>query len=492
MYIVLFQILSILTGIFCGIITGLCIGIHPNLFLPTISFLIYEYAIDTNLIIYFLIGWVISHYFINYIPTAYFGVPDSETAISVNALQKYVKNENTHQGIFLSGLGGLLSVLLSSTIILCLFSIASIFEFINSNNRDIYLIISNAYDGLKNHMAYILTIMLILAISTEKNKLWTFIISLCAGFLGVYTLSFNPSFDITLTLVFTGMFGVPILIHNILFGNYNRNNNNNNNNNNTNNNTNKKNKNKRNSANNGNNIQNNKNLSFEKKAILNYIYYSLLGTIGGFFRIAIPAFGGSQINYFLALFLQKIQNMRNLIIGRNNKLTSVSLMGEDILNKANQQSKSLENFLVSQGAIVVSNEMLSIWALMIIGVGRSGSAQLIKNLNVDLELFKFLGAMLISTVLSFIILLKISKTISKIFLKTKDKVNYKKMYGYLLVGILIIIMILTFLSQNMIYNLLIFIISTVLGLLCLYKRVNTSILMSYLIYPTILFYIINF
>ncbi|MCS3921593.1 putative membrane protein [Methanococcus voltae PS] len=473
MYIILFQILGILAGIFCGIITGLCIGIHPNLFLPTIAFLIYEYAIDTNLIIYFLIGWVIAHYFINYVPTAYFGIPDSETAVSVNTLQKYVKHGNAHKGIFLSGLGGLLSVLLSSIIILCLFSLVSLFEFISNNNIDIYLIISNVYDGLKNYMGYILTIMLILAISTEKNKLWTTIISICSGLLGVYTLSFNPSFDITLTLVFTGMFGLPILIHNILFGNYGR-------------------KSKHNTINKNSKLQNGSNLKFEKRVILNYIYYSLLGTIGGFFRIAIPAFGGSQINYFLAVFLQKVHNIHNLIASGDNKLAPTSLSNDDLLTKENQQSKSLENFLVSQGAIVVSNEMLSIWALMIIGVGRSGSAQLIKNLNIDLELFKFLGAMLISTALSFIILLKISKAISKILLKTNGKMNSKKIYRYLLVGILIIIILLTFLSQNMIYNLLIFIISTVLGLLCLYKRVNTSILMSYLIYPTILFYILNF
>ncbi|MCS3900561.1 tripartite tricarboxylate transporter permease [Methanococcus voltae] len=487
MHNLIFALLSIFAGVICGICTGLCIGIHPNLFLPTVAFLTYEYTLNDNLLIYFLISWVISHYFINYIPTAYFGVPDSETAVSVNILQKYVKQGNAHNGIFASGLGGLLSVLLSTIIILSLFGVSVVINVISNNTIDVYSVISVIYGGLKNYMAYILSILLILAILSEKNRLWTIILSIISGLFGIYTLSINPSFDITLTLVFTGMFGIPILIHNVLFGNFQN----------------------KDISKNLNDIYTPK-MTFEKESLFNYFYYSLMGTIGGFFRIIIPAFGGSQINYFLGVFVRKIQNiqffqyLQNLLKINNNSTNNNNNNTNNNNNNNNNNLKSLknlENFLISQGAIVISNEMLSIWALMVIGVGRSGSAQLISNLNVDLELFKLLGVSLISAVLSFVLLLKISKIFSNLLLKTQknesekqngNKISYKKISKYLLFGIVSIITILTFLSQNMLYNIIIFAISIILGLLCLYKNVNTSILMSYLIYPTILFYLLNF
>lgn len=63
------NLLYLILGIICGTITGLFPGIHPNN-IVALSFLILPYFGLDNYIP-FLIGLVITHYFINFIPSAF-------------------------------------------------------------------------------------------------------------------------------------------------------------------------------------------------------------------------------------------------------------------------------------------------------------------------------------------------------------------------------------------------------------------------------------
>ncbi len=389
----------LLIGCVCGTFTGLLPGIHPNTIIP-ISIILYKYINPQNYVC-FLIGMVITHYFINYIPSAFIGVPDDETAVSVLPLHNLTLNGHGYEGVVLCGFGGFMGIIMSIMLLLLIYSL----------NIDLHA----TYNSFKPFIPYALITLLFATVLLSKNKLWSVIIIVLSGLLGIEVLYIHPPVSYILTSIFTGMFGIPLLLENLKTDKI-----------------------------------------CHQMLTFPEINFSILksvlaGTFGGFLRIFLPAIGGAQLNFFLSKLINE---------------------------------NSMKNFLVSQGAIILSNEVFSILALMLIGHGRSGTALAIKYLSIKLNIEVIFYFLIVAGV-GFGILC----TVSKYFLKYISYIDYGKISFYLILFCSSIIVLLGYFSNHILYYIAIYIISACLGILCVKSKVNMSYMMSVLIFPTVLFFI---
>ncbi|MBA2852258.1 putative membrane protein [Methanococcus maripaludis] len=386
-------------GTFTGTITGLIPGIHPNTLIP-ISIILYPYFGSSNYFS-FLIGLLISHYFLNYIPSAFIGVPDDESAVAAVPMHNLTILGRGYEAVVLAGFGAFFGI------------ICSIFLFliISTVNIDFYTFYSN----FKPVIPYILILFVIISIIFSKNRVWTFLIILFSGLLGTIVFYKNPSFDYSLTVIFTGMFGIPLLFENL-----------------------------------NNNELKSQFISFPELKF-SYLKSAVFGTFGGFLRIFIPATGGAQINYFLSKLIKE---------------------------------ENIENFIISQGSITLSNELFSILALMMIGTGRSGISEAIRTLKIEYNQSELFSSVLIATGISFLSL----TVISKYFLQNINRFDYGLVSKVLIVFCTILVLILSFKAYLM-YHIVIYLISISIGVLCVKNRVNLSNMMSVLIFPTILYFL---
>ncbi|ACV24326.1 tripartite tricarboxylate transporter permease [Methanocaldococcus fervens] len=389
----------LILGIICGTITGLFPGIHPNN-IVALSFLILPYF-GVNNYVPFLIGLVIAHYFINFIPSAFLGVPDDETAVSVLPMHKLTLSGNGYEAVVLAGFGSYLGVVFSIIISLFLISI-------------LHFDVKAFYCHIKIFIPFILIAFVLYQIFTSKS-IWEVLVIFLSGIFGIAVLYCSEAFNITLTAMFTGMFGIPLLINNL------------------------------------------KTYKIKNQIItfpnfeLKFLESSFFASVAGFFRIFLPGISGAQLNYILSKILSE---------------------------------RDLKNFIVSQGAIILSNEIFSLLAVIFIGTGRSGVAKAIQYLNVNIDLTYTIFYILLASTVSLIVLLKLSKYIL-IFIR---KVNFKILSMFFIVFCTVIIIIGSY-NNYLTYHLVVYLTSICIGLLALKSKSNLSNMMNVLIFPTILYFL---
>nr|WP_181486631.1 tripartite tricarboxylate transporter permease [Methanococcus maripaludis] len=393
------NLLFLIFGTVTGTITGLIPGIHPNTIIP-ISIVLFPYFGSSNYFS-FLIGLLISHYFLNYITSAFIGVPDDESAVAAVPMHNLTILGRGYEAVVLAGFGAFFGIIFSILI----------FMIISTINIDFY----SFYSNLKPFIPYILILFMVISIIFSKSRVWTTLIILFSGILGIIVFYKNPSFDYSLTVIFTGMFGIPLLFENL----------------------------------------NKKELGSQfisfPEIKFSYLKSAIFGTFGGFLRIFIPATGGAQMNYFLSKLIKE---------------------------------ENLENFIISQGSITLSNELFSILAIMMIGTGRSGVSEAIKSLKIEYVTSELFANVTIATGLSFLIL----TVVSKYFLQNINKFDYGQISKVLIVFCTILMIILSF-KTYMVYHIVIYLVSISIGILCVKKRVNLSNMMGVLIFPTILYFL---
>ncbi|XRO77710.1 tripartite tricarboxylate transporter permease [Methanocaldococcus sp. 10A] len=391
----------LILGIICGTITGLFPGIHPNN-IVALSFLIVPYfGIDNY--VPFLIGLVITHYFINFIPSAFLGVPDDETATSALPMHRLTLNGNGFEAIVLAGFGSYLGVIFS--IIITLFLIFILNVDINSS-----------YHSAKQYIPFILITFVLYQILTSKS-IWEILVIFLSGIFGIAVLYCSEAYNITLTAIFTGMFGIPLLINNL------------------------------------------KTYKIKSQIItfpdfdIKFLKSSFFASIVGFFRIFLPGVSGAQLNYILSKVLSE---------------------------------KDLKNFIVSQGSIILSNEVFSILAVIFIGVGRSGVARAIQHLHANIDLNIAVFFILISSTIAFIILINLSKYIL-LFIR---KVNFKYLSLFFIIFCSLVIVIGSY-NTYLSYHIVVYLTSICIGLLALKSESKLSNMMNVLIFPTILYFLVG-
>ena len=184
-------IIAILIGIIAGTITGLTPGIHVNLIsiiVLSLSPALLVYTTPLSLAI-FITAMAITHTFLDFIPSILLGAPDEDTVLSILPGHRLLLKGHAYFGIIFTLYG----------------SVAALFIIILITPL-LILLLPLIYPYLQKIMGFILISLSILIIIREPNKkIWTIIIFLLAGFLGIASL--NVNLKEPLLPLLTGLFG---------------------------------------------------------------------------------------------------------------------------------------------------------------------------------------------------------------------------------------------------------------------------------------------
>ncbi len=203
----LFIILFALTGTLLGVFTGLTPGIHVNN-IALIALYLYATGFNPIYLSVLIVSAMISHTFLDFIPSTFLGAPGEDTALSVLPMHRMLFNGEGYKAVYLSAIGSLMAMLLSLPIIA---GIQLFFENI-------------AYASVKPWIPVILIIIVLYLLYQESKKSlksmaiagYIFII---AGIFGILALSLPQNFNYVpinigsgvIFAVFAGLFGLPTL-----------------------------------------------------------------------------------------------------------------------------------------------------------------------------------------------------------------------------------------------------------------------------------------
>ncbi|AGB04376.1 putative membrane protein [Aciduliprofundum sp. MAR08-339] len=207
---VLLYILFVFLGIAFGILTGLTPGFHVNN-VAIIALSIYAATkIDAFLLANMIVANMITHTFLDFIPSTFLGAPSEDTSLSVLPMHRLLLHGQGYRAVYISTFGSLLATLFAMPLI-PLFKIALI-DLNLSNYLTYYtpvilvaIILGILYMESKKGLKYIALASLI------------FILSGIFGYLALNIPLNNNYMPLRLTPntlfpVFTGLFGIPVLI----------------------------------------------------------------------------------------------------------------------------------------------------------------------------------------------------------------------------------------------------------------------------------------
>ena len=190
-------ILFLILGIFIGTFTGLTPGVHINLIgaiLVSLSASVF-FGINPLYFVVFIVAMSITHVFVDFIPSIFLGCPDTDTVLSSLPGHILLKNGKGYEAVMLTSYGCLASVFI---LILIFFPLAMLIP-------KIYYLINKA-------IPYLLIIVSLFLIASEKNKFGALFAFVLTGILGLITLNiFNDSDKVLLPLL-SGLFGSSMLL----------------------------------------------------------------------------------------------------------------------------------------------------------------------------------------------------------------------------------------------------------------------------------------
>ncbi len=207
---------AIMLGILLGTLTGLVPGLHPNniaiilvsitpVLLPELYFLD-SYASRT-IIASGILATAVTHTFLSFIPAAYIGAPEGDTALNLLPAHRLLLEGRAYEATVLSAIGSFSAVVFS---LLCLvpFYFASRMFVILEHNM-VYLLIGISAllvltEGFTERMEPLMAIMLALMV---------FFIS---GIFGILMLKL-PSSASMLFPAFSGLFGLSTILYSLFY-----------------------------------------------------------------------------------------------------------------------------------------------------------------------------------------------------------------------------------------------------------------------------------
>ena len=197
-------ILAIILGIFFGILTGLTPGLHVN----TVGIIVFSSSeallnYTSNLCICsFFVTIAIVHAMLEFIPSLIFGLSTEDTIASIQPAHRLLFNGEGHKAIRLVGFGGFLSIIILILILPLLF-----------------MILPQIYNLLQDYIAYLLVITMCLMIYyTNKSnikRLYSLLIFLLTGVLGLFVLNSNLSGNTALLCILSAMFSISTLLYSL-------------------------------------------------------------------------------------------------------------------------------------------------------------------------------------------------------------------------------------------------------------------------------------
>lgn len=207
---VLWYILFVLLGIGFGILTGLTPGFHVNNVALIAIYLSLTTSLEPILLVNMIVATMITHTFVDFIPSTFLGAPEEDTSLSVLPMHRLLLKGHGYKAIYISSYASLLAAIFSLPLL-------PLFQ--------ILLITLN----LKEHLDYIIPIILFAIIlgmlymesrKGLKNMLYAFLIFLLSGTFGYVAFNFPLNGNIVpfpgsyslLFPIFTGLFGMPVLL----------------------------------------------------------------------------------------------------------------------------------------------------------------------------------------------------------------------------------------------------------------------------------------
>ncbi len=186
-------------GILLGTLTGLIPGLHVNNISPILVGLVAGTALDPYQAISLIVAMMITHTFLDFIPSTFLGVPSKDTALSVLPAHKFVLDGKGYEVIKLTALGSLVALLFSALMA-----------------GGMTPMIGPAYQYINPQMHWLLLVIVLIMFALEKNwkkRLAASGVFLLSGFLGLLVLNSNlvPG-DGALMPLLGGLFGMSVLV----------------------------------------------------------------------------------------------------------------------------------------------------------------------------------------------------------------------------------------------------------------------------------------
>ncbi len=186
-------LIAITTGILAGIVTGLIPGIHVNLIAILALSLSPFIPLSPIAICTFIISLAITHSFLDSIPSIYLGAPDPDKALITLPGHKLLIKGLGHNAITYTLIGSLGSLILGLILIPLIIPAMILLQPL-----------------LKNYIGYILLIIILYLILSDKKPLYCLIAFLLSGILGIIT--FNLPMKQPLFPLLSGLFGFSLLL----------------------------------------------------------------------------------------------------------------------------------------------------------------------------------------------------------------------------------------------------------------------------------------
>ncbi len=192
-------VFGLIIGVFLGILTGLIPGLHTNTIAIILMGLVLRGWLDfsNTVVVAGLVCMLVVHSFVDYIPSIFFGAPNSDTVLSVLPGHRLLLKGEGYFALRETVVGGITSVIIGLPFLI-FFS----------------WFLMNWLDFLKLFVAPVLIIItswLILSEVNLKKIVWATFIFLSAGVLGIISLNTYIVKDPLFPLL-SGFFGVSMLL----------------------------------------------------------------------------------------------------------------------------------------------------------------------------------------------------------------------------------------------------------------------------------------
>ncbi len=186
-------------GILLGTLTGLIPGLHVNNLSPILVGLVAGTALSSYQAISLIVAMMITHTFLDFIPSTFLGVPNKDTALSVLPAHKLVLKGDGYEVIKLTALGSLGALLFSA--------------FIAGGMTPM---IGPVYESINPQMHWLLLVIVLVMFGLEEDWVKRFGalgVFLLSGVLGLLVLNSNlvPGEGALMPLL-GGLFGMSVLV----------------------------------------------------------------------------------------------------------------------------------------------------------------------------------------------------------------------------------------------------------------------------------------
>jgi len=189
-------LIVVLVGTFIGFLVGLVPGIHPNTLFVMLLASPVLYGHSPFLSLVFIVSVSVSNTISDFIPSIMLGAPEPATALSVLPAHRMLLSGKGYEALLLTVVGGMgVTMLTVATMPLLVYVVPAV------------------YHMSKPFIGFVLALVLLWMITSEKHKKQAVVVSLLCGVFGLFSLSALPS-SLSLFPVLTGLFGASALLLN--------------------------------------------------------------------------------------------------------------------------------------------------------------------------------------------------------------------------------------------------------------------------------------